>query len=150
MAKKMNDRIKTHEKGQSLVELAFTITVLLIMLAGIVDIGRIAFYYIAMRDAAQEGLVYASVMPTHCTQIVERIRSTLDDPYAVTITITMNGKPCGSASPTKDACTGQNLLITLVDEDFPITMPFLGTFLGKQSITLETTVEGTVLRPACK
>ena len=42
------------EKGQSMVELAVSVVVLLILLAGVVDLGRLAFYYITLRDAAQE------------------------------------------------------------------------------------------------
>ena len=142
--------LRRMEKGQSLVELAFTIVLLMIMIAGIVDLGRIFFHYITMRDSAMEGIAYGSIEPTHCAQIVERIRSSMDDPYAMTITILMNGESCSTASATSDACTGNDIEITVVDEEFPITMPFLGTFLGRQSISLESTVHGTILRPACQ
>jgi len=142
--------LKRHEKGQSLVELAFTVVLLMIMIAGIVDIGRIFFHYITMRDSAMEGIAYGSIEPSHCAQIVERIRSSLNDPYTMTITILMNGESCSTASVTSDACTGNDIEITVTDEEFPITMPFLGTILGEQSVSLETTVHGTILRPACK
>jgi Flp pilus assembly protein TadG len=138
------------EKGQSLVELAFTVVLLMIMIAGIVDIGRIFFHYITMRDSAMEGIAYGSIESSQCAQIVERIRSSLNDPYTMTITILMNGESCSTASATSDACTGNDIEITVTDEEFPITMPFLGTFLGKQSVSLETTVHGTILRPACR
>ena len=49
------------ESGQSLVELALSMTLLLILLAGVVDLGRAFFTYIALRDAAQEGASYAAV-----------------------------------------------------------------------------------------
>jgi tRNA(Met) C34 N-acetyltransferase TmcA len=62
----------------------------------------------------------------------------------------MNGESCSTASTTSDACTGKDIEITVVDEEFPITMPFMGTILGKQSVFLETTVHGTILRPACR
>lgn len=141
---------KRHENGQSLVELAFTVVLLMIMIAGTVDLGRIFFHYITMRDSAMEGIAYGSIEPSHCAQIVERIRSSLNDPYTMTITILMNGESCSTASVTSDACTGNNIEITVTDEEFPITMPFLGTILGRQSISLETTVHGTILRPACR
>lgn len=141
---------RRHEKGQSLVELAFTVVLLMIMIAGTVDLGRIFFHYITMRDSAMEGIAYGSIEPSHCAQIVERIRSSLNDPYTMTITILMNGESCSTASVTSDACTGNDIEITVTDEEFPITMPFLGTILGKQSISLETTVHGTILRPACR
>lgn len=142
--------LRKHEKGQSLVELAFTVVLLMIMIAGIVDLGRIFFHYITMRDSAMEGIAYGSIQPSNCAQIVERIRSSLNDPYTMTISILMNGESCSTASAVSDACTGNDIEITVTDEEFPITMPFLGTFLGKQSISLETTVHGTILRPACR
>ncbi|HBY06316.1 MAG TPA: hypothetical protein DEH22_00435 [Chloroflexi bacterium] len=49
------------QSGQSLVELAMSLTLLLILLAGLVDLGRAFFTYITLRDAAQEGASFASV-----------------------------------------------------------------------------------------
>lgn len=50
------------EQGQSLVELALSLVLLLTLLAGLVDFGRAFFTYVALRDAAQEGAAYASVI----------------------------------------------------------------------------------------
>ena len=52
-----------NEKGQSLVEMAFSVIVLLILIAGIVDVGRMLFVWLAIRDASEEGVVFASVCP---------------------------------------------------------------------------------------
>lgn len=51
------------EKGQSLLEMAFAAIVLLLLISGIVDLGRLFFTYIALREAAQEGAAFASVCP---------------------------------------------------------------------------------------
>ena len=51
------------KKGQSLVEFAISLTVMLILLAGTVDFGIGLFHYIAMREAAQEGALYGSIAP---------------------------------------------------------------------------------------
>jgi len=42
------------EKGQSLVEFAFGLVILMILISGIVDLGRAFFTYMALNDAAQE------------------------------------------------------------------------------------------------
>ena len=55
-------RIK-NERGQSLVELAISLTVLLYLLSGAVEFGIVFFKYIQLRDAAQEGALYASLYP---------------------------------------------------------------------------------------
>jgi len=51
------------ERGQSLVEFALMLPVLLIMLMGTLDIGRMYFAYIAIQNAAGEGALYAAIHP---------------------------------------------------------------------------------------
>ena len=138
------------------MELAVGMIVLLIMLAGVIDLGRMSFYYIAMRDAAQEGAVYGSANPTHCIQIEDRAYSNLVDMGTVQMNVTIRDVtndityPCQTAiSHPEAACIGNEIRVTITDADFPLTMPFIGTFLGGQSIPLETTVTNTILRPVC-
>ena len=138
------------ERGQSMVELAVSMVVLLILLAGVVDLGRMIFVYIAMRDAAEEGAVYGSINATHCTQIEQRAKSVLANPNEVTVTININGKSCSTASQTADACYGKTIEVIVEQSNFPITMPLLGTFIGGQSIDLKAQVTNTILRPGCQ
>jgi Flp pilus assembly protein TadG len=51
------------ERGQSLVELTLTFMILLVLLGGVLDLGRALFTFVALRDAAQEGAVYGSIQP---------------------------------------------------------------------------------------
>jgi Flp pilus assembly protein TadG len=82
----------TKEQGQSLVELSISLVVLLIMAAGLVDLGRAFFTFITLRDAAQEGASYASVsiadvndmqnstqVSNYCTAITNRVLATTTD-----------------------------------------------------------------------
>ena len=64
-----------HEKAQSMVEFSISAIVILLLLVGIADFGRAFFTYLTLRDAAQEGAVYASVCPIHMDGIQTRIRS---------------------------------------------------------------------------
>jgi hypothetical protein len=141
-------RPSSGERGQSLMELAISIVILLVVLAGIVDLGRMLFYYIAMRDAAQEGSVYGIVNPGYCPQIADRARNILSDPTGVQIDVRIDGVQCASAT-SNQACAGREIRVTVIDPDFPITMPFLGALLGGQSVTLKASVSGTILRPVC-
>jgi hypothetical protein len=121
---------------------------LLVVLAGMVDLGRMFFYYIGMRDAAQEGSVYGIVNPTYCAQIAERARNILSDPTGVQIDVRIDGVSCAAATANQ-ACAGREIRVTVIDPDFPITMPFLGSILGHQSVNLKASVSGTILRPVC-
>jgi hypothetical protein len=67
--------IYSQEKGQSMVEFAVSAIVILLLLVAIADFGRAFFTYLTLRDAAQEGAVYASVCPIHMNGIQSRIRS---------------------------------------------------------------------------
>ena len=51
------------ERGQSLVELAISLTVMLLLLSGAVSFGMALFSYVAIRDAAGEGALYGSIRP---------------------------------------------------------------------------------------
>lgn len=138
------------ESGQGLIELSVAIMVLLIILAGTVDFGRMAFHYIALRDAAQEGASYGSIYPTFCDQIIQRVQTGgsngLLDPATVQVTVLVNDKECHVAA-VSDACASRSVEVKVVEPAFPITMPFIGSFLGGQTIKLEGSVKDTILRP---
>ena len=51
------------EKGQSLLELALILPVLIVILAGVLDLGRLYYAYVAVTDAAAEGASYAAIHP---------------------------------------------------------------------------------------
>lgn len=140
------------EHGQSLTEFAFGAVILLILLVGIVDLGRAFFTYIALRDAAQEGAVYGSICPRDASAIEARVRSSSNLPLDLQNDpnvevqchyITANGDaPCGGSVPAP----GNGLRVRVLYNNFPITMPFLGTFIGTQTITLRAEVMDTLLR----
>ncbi len=55
------------ETGQSLVEFAAFLTVLMIVIAMVLDLGRAFFYLVAIENAAGEGVLFASYHPTWIT-----------------------------------------------------------------------------------
>ena len=62
-----------NEKGQSLVELAISLTMILILLSGVVEFGIAFFQFIQLRDAVQEGALYGSIHPYDNAQIEVRL-----------------------------------------------------------------------------
>lgn len=135
------------ETGQSLVELAVIVVLLLIIISGVVEVGMIAYQYIIMHDAAQEGATYASIYPNSCEEIESRIRSNLAqlDTSRMQIEILINGNTC-TPCPQR-VQSGSTVQITVTDPAFPITTPFIGTFLGRQSIQIRAVIKNTVIRP---
>jgi Flp pilus assembly protein TadG len=134
-----------NERGQSLVELALSMSFMLILLAGVMDFGRAFFTYIALRDAAQEGALYASYSPLDCDWILQRIHETSNTPVdlsSVTSTVTINGAPCSTTATGLVA--GQPVVVTLT-QGFHLATPFLGSVLGTQAFTLTASIRNSIL-----
>lgn len=136
-------------KGQSMIEFGVGLLVILILLAGLVDVGRMIFTYITLRDSAQEAASFGSVYPTHCWQVEDRALSSLDDPGSVQVQVMINNKICTAASQA-DACLGNPIQITLTNPNFPVTMPLIGAFIGGQTVSLSATVTDTIIRTPCR
>ncbi|MCK5645364.1 MAG: pilus assembly protein [Anaerolineales bacterium] len=128
------------ENGQGFVEFAVGITFLLILLAGILDLGRAYFSYIALQDAAQEGASYASIAPTDITGIRERVRATSSGP--------IDFLPFDDSQITVQFlggfCTGSGVKVT-VQIDFRLVAPF---FSGN-SLALSAEATDTILQDSC-
>ncbi len=51
------------QSGQSLVEMAVMMIVILLILGGVLDFGRMYFTYLALQNAAGEGAAYGAIHP---------------------------------------------------------------------------------------
>ncbi len=51
------------ESGQSLVEMAIGMVVLVFLISGLLDLGRVYFTYVALEDGAGEAALYLSINP---------------------------------------------------------------------------------------
>ena len=163
MKKIFEQKRKKTESGQSMVELAVSIVVLLILLAGVVDLGRVAFYYITIRDSAQEAASYGSIFPNNNEQIFARATDGITgegvDPTRILVELKIkkfsgtyecdSSEACstnGDTSDTNVVQVGDVIEITVTDSAFPVTMPLLGTYLGSQTINLSSTIQDVVIR----
>jgi Flp pilus assembly protein TadG len=79
------------QQGQSLVELAITMPILILVLMGILDLGRAYWTYITLSDAAAEGAAYAALYPKDTEQAIARAADSSNglmelEPEMVTVT----------------------------------------------------------------
>ncbi len=145
---KYKSRRKKHtidESGQSMVELAVSLVFLLTLIAGVVDLGRAFFTYIALRDAAQEGALYGSIDSDTKSDadVVTRVEDVLSDrvnPADLGVSVT--------PSLSSSSCAGNSIEVIVTYNNFPITMPFLGAIIGQQ-VDLSANVVDTILSPPC-
>lgn len=141
------------ERGQSMAELAFGMVFILILLSGVVDLGRAFSAYMALRDAAQEGAVYGSMCPADTSEIFNRVRSSSNRPVdfqdtshvQIDCMYVTNGTST-TCDPANVPNPGNDIKVRVRYDDFRITMPFLGTFLGSQTINLSAEIQDTILR----
>jgi Flp pilus assembly protein TadG len=142
------------ERGQSLVEFAISLVILLYLLSGAVEFGIIFFQYVQLRDAAQEGALFGSTDAENTAGIESRVRASSSSPIdltnsdpqtGVTITTTIIGAPC-------EGNNGGNAIEVNVSYRHKIFMPFMPALMGRSAdpyVTLNATVTDTILRPAC-
>ena len=148
-----------HKKGQSLVEVAISLPVILLILLGTFDFGMALFSYSILRDAAQEGALYASFNPGNKVQIENRARNILPrqegevfsspvdlrNTETVRVEIKVKGRACQGV--TKGVA---NYVEVRVSYDYPIVMPFTGDIVGSDTIRLTGSAANVILQPPCK
>ncbi|MCU0501641.1 MAG: pilus assembly protein [Anaerolineae bacterium] len=132
------------ERGQNLVELALVMPLLILLLAGMADLGRAFFSYIQITNAAREGARAATRLPCYPADAAQRgvyadrirqiTRAEVDgvivDPGDLTIAI--------SPRPVEDGCQtpGQPIEVTV---SYPyVTILSGGSGIGNFTINSST------------
>ncbi len=162
------------ERGQSLVELAISLTVILLLLAGAVDFGMALFSYVMLRDAAQEGALFGSLNP-YLDEPVGSGNGQYDPSEPLNVAAIQNRVRAASTSPIISGLTNSMISVTTTDPSMPpcegttivngfpasnaievkityqyhIIMPYIGAIIGSQTIPLTADVTDTILTPAC-
>src|SRR5690606_12260611 len=130
------------ERGQSLVEFAIGMVILLYLLVVIADGARALFTYLSMRDAAQEGALYASIHPADTSEIENRVLSAsnlmnaIGDDLIITTNPTVSGKSCMGTS----GGTSHGITVSINYPAFPLAMPFMSVLIGSQTVPINTSV----------
>ena len=106
------------ERGQSLVEFAVLLPILVLILMGVLDFGRVFYAYTTIANAAYQGAVCASMGSGACpagaaSTATAEVNGTL--PGGVTTTVTGAGGAAGSA-----------VTVTVLYNFQPVTTAILG------------------------
>ena len=145
-------RFPTSPKGQSLVELAISITILVYLLSGAVEFGIAFFQFVQLRDAAQEGALYGSLNPPansdvndpNRLDIIERAEASSSSPIDLANDLAVNVEV---EVTDGQYCEGGSLEVRIT---YPhqVFMPFIEVITGG-TIPLTATVTDTILTPVC-
>jgi Flp pilus assembly protein TadG len=154
-----SQKSKGLENGQSLVELAISFPVILLLLLGTIDFGMALYSFLIIRDAAQEGALYGSFNPNNRVQIESRARNIaphdtkalfffpvdLNNKEIVQIDISTVGKNCQGMTNGK-----VNTITVSASYVYPMMMPFSQQVIGARGIPLNANSTDVILQPACK
>lgn len=124
-------------RGQGLLEFALLLPVLILVVFGVLDLGRAFFAQIAITNAARVGArSYAFNKELTVAQIQEKAKDELRtyglNPSQVTVTVTCTGTP--SAPPN---CASEQTIRVTVSYPFQLTM----TWLFPNTITMSRSIE---------
>jgi len=138
---------KRAEAGQSLLEFAIMMIILLIILGGVLDLGRAYFAYVALEDAVGEGALYASLNPT-C--INSSSGAGCADPNNIRWR-TLNESPAGVVISTSmevqvicpDHTPGQLVTVTAT-YSHTLWTPVIGSIVGSNRLPLRAQASQTI------
>lgn len=108
MAGLCRSRVDDRSAGQTLVEFAITIPIVLLMFMGIFDLGRAVYEINAISDAARNG-VREAIVDQSCPAIATRARSAapaVDLSAANAVAVKIYKSAVVSNNPAPDTCTG--------------------------------------------
>ncbi len=113
------------ERGQGLVEFALIIPILMLMIMGILDLGRALYAYSVVANSAREGARYGSTAPTDDSGVIAVARAAAVglDPAQLNVTVS---HPGGNSVHVQVAYT------------FRLVTPLVGQVLGGGAILLSS------------
>jgi Flp pilus assembly protein TadG len=128
------------QSGQGLVEFAIILPILLIILAGVLDLGRLWYAYVAVTDAAAEGATYAAIDPADSTGIYKRAEEASGglvqiEPNAVNVFC----PTCGTTPVSGDQVT------VTVAYTFTLATPFLHAIVPDGQLLLRAQANEVIL-----
>jgi len=132
------------EKGQSLLEFAVGVFLLVLLLSGLVDLGRVFLSYIALEEGTQEGVLYGAVNASDTLGIISKVRTSsnapinLGDASSVAVAVSIIGAACA-----------ENTLQVSVTYDFQFITPLVNLLTGFASMPITATNYATILSPPC-
>jgi hypothetical protein len=124
-----------HERGAAMVETAAVAIFLILLVLGIVDLGRVIFTSISVRDAVQEGAAFAAYTENaDDVGITTTIRGAVSSPDLSAAPINLYCSP-----DPRDFQDGTRIRIEL-EYDVDLVTPVIGAIVG-DTITLSPEAE---------
>lgn len=119
------------------MEFALVLPLLILLLGGVLELGRAFFVYVAVTDAAAEGATYASIYPDSSIQaITERAQAASGGLIRLDPSMIQVERPSLTA--------GSPITVT-VTYPFTLVTPLLGDLVPGRTISLRAVAVGVIL-----
>ncbi len=124
--------MKRSRKGQSMVEFALVLPILIVLLVGIFEFGQIFNVYLQINHASREGARTGALLGTD-TEIVQMVSDSSPtlDPTLMTVTIT----------PSESSRTRGESVEVQVEYDYQVVVGLIGDIISDNiNLTTQTTM----------
>jgi Flp pilus assembly protein TadG len=121
---KPNQQTQRKPRGQSLVEMALLLPILLVLVLGALEFGRLFYTKIVITNAAREGVYYLSLNPTDFANGTAAAQAEADNSGIPDITVVITSKNSGGYTSIEMTVTTQVdglLLLRFLGNPFSIT-----------------------------
>lgn len=118
---KYSMKVLKNEKGQSLVEFAIIVPVIVMMIMGIIEFGLMFNSYLTINNSSREGARYAAVGGTDA-EIVDKIISTAPNLDSTHISI--------SIIPDENSRSRGDTVTVYVTYDYQVFIPLMSTIIN--------------------
>jgi Flp pilus assembly protein TadG len=138
---------KGKSRGQTMVELALVLPIMILVVLGLVEFGRALFIYTVISNAAREGVRAGLVDPRNTAWVEDRIRArlVLMAPDAVTVDVKYDHGSGATFTNPDEIEEGVSRILVEVSTDFTMITPVLrGLFPATtiQYVSARTIVAG--------
>jgi Flp pilus assembly protein TadG len=130
---------RARREGQAFVEFALVLPLLLMLLMGLFDVGRIIFTYIALEDAAQEGTIYMAHEPAPAATVIARVKTSSNHEEVVNATV---------PTPICTIAPAPGIVSVTATYELPLLTPFVREIFGG-TFTMSATFTGTNFKGTC-
>jgi len=132
---------RRRQRGQSLIEIALALPILVLILAAVIDAGRAFDAYITITNAVREGARFGSKYPTWDTEIKRRVANEANGTGTNFTQLQLTVDNVTISYPNGSMNGGDPIRVT-VTYDFPL---YFGGLIGLQRIQLRKSIDMPIM-----
>lgn len=143
-------RRRSRSRGQSIVELALILPVLMLLVASTLDLGRMFYSQITITNAAREGAYEAAYNPASfqansvCHATTNRVMCRVLSEAKGSFVVVQKADVSVACSPSCGKAIGNTVTVTVLGH-FNLLTPLMAPFLGGSNVTLTSTATAQVI-----